>query len=292
MESTLLCSPSRDWLIVGSNGSIGSELTGALLSSIPGNDLLSAACRVHPHQAYPEHALALLRTRRGHRPLRLLFCGGKGGFSLTQENAARQHEVLRDFCHRLGQSEALEKFIFISSLGAHCSRLEGSYSHLIRSNEETVLGTFGNRSLVLRLPSIYGYNERSRRYHGLVGVMLRNMRIRRLTNIYARLETRRNYLSIHRLAPLLVRRHGAGGLLDRTGCLNIQATIGLSIFDVGTHFFRAIKQRPILKLARHSLLDEEHHYPVALAGAKFVVIDPIAEWVSLEWKRSVPLSPS
>jgi len=82
-----------------------------------------------------------------------------------------------------------------------------------------------------------GYSYRARRFHGLVGIMLRNLRVRRSTGIYARLETCCNYLSIHRLAPLLVRQSSCGGGLDQTGILNVQSTVGWSILDVSTHFF-------------------------------------------------------
>ncbi len=291
METTLLSASGHDWLVVGSDGAIGSELTTALLLSSP-TPGVSAVRKGHPHDSYRETVTDVLRARRDSgRPLRLLFCGGKGGFSLSKESAEKQHEAFDLFCRDIGSSFDLEKFVFISSLGARCSQLVSHYSSLIEDNEQTVQNVFHGRSLILRLPSMYGYSFRARRFHGLVGIMLRNLRIRRPTGIYARLETRRNYLSIHRLAPLLVRQSSRGGALDQTGILNVQSTVGLSILDVCTHFFRAIKQRPILKLVRHSQLDEEHHYPSKLTDAKLCVIDPIGEWVSLHWKRSAPLSP-
>jgi len=289
MESTLLSGPSRDWLIVGSNGAIGSELTKALLRSRCFDASLPPVVRVHSHDTYAETNFDLLNSRTSSRPLRLLFCAGKGGFSLPQQSAELQHDVFNAFCRRLVPSFHLEKFIYISSLGAHCSELRAPYSQLIAANEQTVCSIFKGSSLILRLPSMYGYNERSHRHHGLIGVILQNLRLRRPTGIYARLETRRNYLSIHRLAPLLVRRQGEGGFLDQNGFLNIQSSISLSIFDVCTHFFRAVKQRPVLKLMPHSLVDEEHHYANAIKGARFIVFDPIGEWVSMQWNRCSPL---
>jgi nucleoside-diphosphate-sugar epimerase len=166
------------------------------------------------------------------------------------------------------------------------------YSQLVRSNEETVLTNFGERSLILRLPSLYGYHERAQRFHGLIGVILHNLRIRCPTGIYARLETRRNYLSIRRVAALLVRNRPGAGLLDENGYLNIQSSINLSVFDICTSFFRAVRQRPILKLMQHSLVDAEHHYPSAVYGARVIVNDPIGEWVRWQWNRSVRLFPS
>ena len=291
METTLLSSSWRDWLVVGSNGAIGSELTKALFLECSRKSDCSLHRIQHSHGAYASIARKLVHRRgKVRRPLRLLFCGGKGGFSLSRESGEEQREAFRSFCEGLDHLDDLDKFIYVSSLGAHCSRIQSTYSSLIWENEQVVRSAFGRQSLILRFPSMYGYNQRERRYHGLVGVIFRNLRIRCPTRVYARLETRRNYLSIHRLAPLLVRDKAGGGLLDERGEVNIQSTMSLSVFDVCTHFFRAIKQRPTLKLVQHSALDEEHHYPSALAGAKFCINDPIGEWVSLHWKRSAPSS--
>jgi nucleoside-diphosphate-sugar epimerase len=279
-------------LVVGSNGAIGHALTRALVQSSFVEGGRPPEVIIHAHDAYAQASLDLLQFRSDARPLRLLYCGGRGGFSLGATSAEQQHQVFAEFCRRLPRSFGLEKFVLISSLGAQCSGMETPYSQLVRSNEEAVLTNFGEHSLILRLPSIYGYHDRAQRYHGVIGVILRNLRFRRQTGIYARLETRRNYLSIHRLAPLLVRERMGGGLVEGQGCLNIQSSISLSIFDVCTAFFRAVRQRPVLKLMQHSLVDEEHHYPSRLHGARVIVNDPIGEWVSWQWNRSAHLFPS
>ena len=93
------------------------------------------------------------------------------------------------------------------------------------------------------------------------------------------------------MAALLVRDRPGGALIEANGYLNIQSSINLSVFDVCSFFFRAVRQRPILKLMEHSLVDAEHHYPGAVHGARVIVNDPIGEWVSWQWNRSVHLSP-
>jgi nucleoside-diphosphate-sugar epimerase len=291
METTLLSGPGRDWLVVGSNGAVGSELTQALLRSSYIDGSRPVDVRVHPHHSYAEASLDLVLSRSSSHPLRFVFCAGKGGFSLAQASAEAQFQAFDKFCRLLAPSVDLDKFVFVSSLGAHCSLLGAPYSQLIRSNEETVLAYFGERSLILRLPSLYGYHDRAQRYHGLIGVILRNLKTRCPTGIYARLETRRNYLSVRRLATLLVRDRPDGALLEANGCLNVQSSVNLSVFDVCGSFFRAVKQRPILKLMDHSLVDAEHHCPGVVYGARVIVNDPIGEWVSWQWNRSVHLSP-
>lgn len=291
METALLSGHGRDWLVVGSNGAVGSELTMALLRSsyIDGSRALDV--RVHPRESYAEASLDLVQSRSSCHPLRLVFCAGKGGFSLAQDCAEQQYQAFDKFCRLLAPSVDLDKFVLVSSLGIHSSGIGVPYSQLVHSNEEAVLANFGERALILRLPSLYGYNDRAQRYHGLIGVILRNLKNRCSTGIYSRLETRRNYLSIRRLATLLVRDRPGGALLEANGRLNIQSYINLSVFDVCSSFFRTVKQRPVLKLMEHLLVDAEHHFPSVLPAAKVIVNDPICEWVSWQWKRSVHLSP-
>lgn len=291
METTLLPGPERDWLVLGSNGLVGSEVTRALVRSSYIDGSCPVDVRIHPRDSYAEASFDLVRSRSNYHPLRLVFCAGKGGFSLAKDSAEQQYEAFDKFCRLLAPSVGIEKFVLVSSLGAHCSRLGVPYSKLVCSNEEAVLANFGERALILRFPSLYGYHDRAQRYHGLIGVILQNLKLRRPTGIYARLETRRNYLSIRRLATLLVSDRPGGALLEANGCLNIESSINLSVFDVCNSFFRTVKQRPILKLIEHSLVDAEHHYPGAVHGARILINDPIGEWVSWQWYQSVQLSP-
>jgi hypothetical protein len=139
---------------------------------------------------------------------------------------------------------------------------------------------------------MYGYNFISKRYHGLVGAILKNLSQCRTTRIYARLETRRNYLSVGKLASSLFHVRPGGALIERSGCLNVQSSVSLSIFDVCHCFFQAIRRRPMLMLVRHAVVDAEHHFPSGLQGAKLMINDPVIEWIRWNWKKSVRLSQS
>ena len=290
METTLLLGPNYDWLVVGSNGAVGSELTRALMRSSYIDVRRPVDVLSHPLDSYAEITLDLALRRASSNPLRLLFCAGKGGFSLAQASAYQQYRRFEKFCRLLTPSIGLDKFIFVSSLGAHCSNIESSYSQLIRANEQITQANFGERALILRLPSLYGYNVRVQRYHGLIGVILRNLKNRSPTSIYSRLETRRNYLSIQRLATMLVSCRPGGSLLETYGSLNVQSSINLSVFDVCSAFFRAVKKRPILKLMHHSPVDAEHHCPNAVPGAKVIINDSISEWLIWHWNQCAHLS--
>ena len=62
METTLLQGPGHDWLVVGSNGAVGSELTRALLRSTYIDGSRPVDVRVHPRDSYAEARIDLLRS--------------------------------------------------------------------------------------------------------------------------------------------------------------------------------------------------------------------------------------
>jgi hypothetical protein len=287
MLSSYLQTATHDWLIVGSNGSIGSELThGLRCFGGPGQD---GPMDSHPHASedYVSACLLLAHRHASDRPLRVVFSGGKGGFSLSEESCYQQERAFSEFCQRIEQVARLDKLILISSLGAHCSKLASAYLRLVLFKEKCQLQHLGPKSLILRLPSMYGWNRHERRHHGLIGVLYRHLRLRRTTDIYARMETRRNYLCMNQLSPLLLRAGIEGSVLERSGVINIQAAINLSIVDVCGSFLRATRQRPSLRLMTPSQVDAEHHYPTLLDGDKLIVNDHLDAWIKSQWLQPV-----
>lgn len=143
METTLLSGPGHDWLVVGSNGAIGSKPVRALRRSSHIDRRRPWMCGFTATASYVKASLDLLPSRSGCNPLRLLFCAGKGGFSLADASAEKQYQAFDTFCRLLTRSVDLGKFVFVSSLGAQCSRTGAPYSQLICRNEESVLTSFG-----------------------------------------------------------------------------------------------------------------------------------------------------
>lgn len=283
MLSSFLHSQNRDWLVVGSNGSIGSEILHSLeLACAPEAAKPTLSCH-HSHNDYGQAADRLLQDHSRGQPLRIVFCGGRGGFSLSDVSADEQQKAFEDFCRGLRNQHSLEKVVLISSLGAHCSEISSAYRRLVFTKEENVMDHLPGRNLILRLPSMYGWNRGGRRHHGLIGVLLRHLRLRRSTDIYARMETRRNYLSMNQLGPLLLRAGMGGICLDRLGIVNIQATLNLSIFDICTSFFRTTHLRPTVRLMEPSRVDAENHYPTLLNDANMMIHDRLDAWIKWQW---------
>lgn len=292
MESTLLIGSRHDWLVVGSNGAIGSEMTQALRQSSQTNKMYAPKVEIHSRSKYSESVFRAIKARRNPRPLRLLFCAGKGGFSLSQNLADQQEKEFAEFYSKLTFLPSLEKMVYVSSLGAHCSRIKSPYSNLIKKNEKGLLSSLSSRSLIIRVPSVYGYNEYSKRYHGLIGILLSNLRTNSPTSIYSHFSTRRNYISIRHLAQKLVCEHLEKINHDEHGCLNVQAPASLSVLDVCSIITKITKRRPALRPMPASILDAEHHWPNAVSGAKIVISDSVKEWVHFQWHRTPRSCPS
>lgn len=290
MDSTLLRHDDHCWLVIGSNGLIGSEMASALSRCGRRASAMHQTTVTYRSGDYVNENLNLL-DRHGDQPLHIIFCAGKGGFSLSEKIAQLQHHHLQAFLQSVDRHyPSLRTMAIISSLGCACSGIASPYADLMRRNEEMVIGMFQQRSSILRLPSIYGYNNIKKIYGGLIGVMMRNLFTRKTTKIFAKLETRRNYLSAECVAGALCSGRQPF-LWSGQGIINIQAPMSLSVFDVCSAIFRAIKRRPLVNLVTCSPVDSESHYPSAVAGASMIVNDELNLWIRKEWIRFVQGSP-
>ena len=286
MESTLLLGRRHDWLVVGSNGAIGSEITQALRQSSQIKQIYASEVSTHSRTNYAKSVLSIIQERSHSRALRLIFCAGKGGFTLSQNLADQQEKEFAALYSSLIAMRSLEKMLYISSLGAHCSKIKSPYSSLIKRNEKGLLANLSIRSLIIRVPSLYGYNECSKSYHGLIGVLLSNLKTNSPTSIYSSLSTRRNYISARHLSRKLVSEHFEKIIHDSQDCINIQAPASLSVLDACSLITKITKRRPALKLMQASILDAEHHWPNIVSGAKVMVSDSIKEWIHFQWHRN------
>lgn len=287
MQSALFNSATSHWLVVGSNGLIGSDIATALHRS----SLLTASPPLLLNDYDPsQYVRANLEFLNGIplQGLRILFCAGRGGFSIGNEIAEHQIGQWQAFCQQLKDTRLpVEKIIFISSLGCACSELTCPYTHLVQAQEAFLLDTWNEQALIIRLPSMYGYNRSKMKYGGLIGVMMQNLKLRRSTSIYARMETRRNYLSSQRMASTLFADANLHHLC-RQGILNIQASLSMTIYDVCSMMFQATRKRPCITLQKQRVIDSESHFPSTLKDAKLVINDNLKSWIRQEWIKSVP----
>ena len=117
--------------IIGSNGLIGSWLEKELLREFKRETATQ-------QWQYTSRDYAQVNTRlieKCRRDSEVVFCGGAGGFSITQESYKQQDEQFEYFCRNIGAMDKTEHFTCISSLGAIVSSHESPYKSLIKSRE-------------------------------------------------------------------------------------------------------------------------------------------------------------
>jgi len=145
-------------------------------------------------------------------------------------------------------------------------------------------GEIRGRGIMKHFCAAIDYADLAHNRSGIL-VMHKNLRERRSTDIYARMETRRNYLSMNQLATHLLRPQAEGYCLDRSGIVNVQAAISLSVFELCRRFFKSVHLLPLVRLREPSPIDAEDHHPSRLPDAKLIINDQVEEWIKWQWMR-------
>jgi len=90
MRSSIVCAKDSKLLIIGSNGLIGRSVTQSISAQMPDSKVFDISyCR----RLYPQVNAKLIEGKEIDGA-QVIFCGGKGGFGLSEEEAELQ---LRDF---------------------------------------------------------------------------------------------------------------------------------------------------------------------------------------------------
>lgn len=293
MRSAIVIGNTCDWIIVGSSGFIGSHF----LHSLSGTDAGHDSCQPNVvslthHYSESADVLSSLVTRYSSgNQIRVIYCAGKGGFSLSAAHALEQAYDFQKFISNISVNVEISQFILISSLGAHCSNIESPYRTLVMQKEADTILYLPDRSLILRLPSMYGCSIASHSFHGLIGIMYRNILLRKPTTITSRLGTRRNYLSMNNLSANLRNHRTNSFILDRYGHLNIQASLELTIHEICSCFHSVLHYRPEVLLGGIRVIDAEDHYPSRLYDARITLNDNLPSWIQWQQTRCSLLFP-
>ena len=261
--------------IVGSNGLIGSWLEKELL-----REFKSEAVTQQWEYASRDYAEVNTRLIGGcRRGSEVVFCGGAGGFSITQESYKQQEEEFEYFCRGIEVIDKLEHFTCISSLGAIVSSHESPYKSLIQSRERIVRNTVKSGYTIVRMPSLYGYNRITGQARGLIAVLLADSLSNKTSSLFGRLDTSRNYLSSETsctsIARTIIRR--PKGLRRRT--LNLMASKNYTIRELCSEVTRAVQRVPIIRLLEGQSVDCESHYPRKADGPKVELFDDVHGWL-------------
>ena len=261
--------------IVGSNGLIGSWLEKELLREFKSEAVTQQW--EYASRDYAEANTGLIgRCRRGSE---VVFCGGAGGFSITEESYKQQEEEFECFCRGIEAIDKIKHVTCISSLGAIVSSHESPYKSLIQSRERIVKNTVKSGYTVVRVPSLYGYNRITGQARGLIAVLLADSLSNKTSSLFGRLDTSRNYLSSETsctsIARTIIRR--PKGLRRRT--LNLMASKNYTIRELCSEVTRAVQRVPIIRLLEGQSVDCESHYPRKADGPKVELFDDVHGWL-------------
>jgi hypothetical protein len=193
-------------------------------------------------------------------PLRIVFSGGRGGFSPRDASAFGQQQQIEHFCRLLNNENSLEAVNLNSSPGAHCYEIVSADNTLMRTKEQSLL-------MHLRpqpdsaVAQYVGWNRWGQRHLSLIGVRLRQLRLLRWTDIAARMKPCRNDLARNRLGPMLLRKGLDGRLLNRRDVINSAAKVNQSFLKFLLAFTAPTRLGPTTHLMKPSQVHAEHHDP-------------------------------
>jgi hypothetical protein len=210
----------------------------------------------------------------------LIFCGGSGGFSITQEACEQQIKEFHHFCNALTATDRKpEYFTCISSLGAMVSAHRSHYKTLIEEKEKKLRSTFQNNHTVIRLPSLYGYNRVSRRAKGLIAMLTENTVNNKMSSIYGRLDTSRNYLSAEFCCSAIAKVAMLKPIYAQKATIDLMATKNYTIRELCSELTRACQQVPIIRLLDGKAIDCESHFPRTADGVKLELFEDVHGWI-------------
>jgi len=261
--------------IIGSNGLIGSWLEKELLREFKSETATQ-------QWQYTSRNYAEVNTRlieRCRRDSEVVFCGGAGGFSITQESYKQQEEDFEYLCRGIGAIDKTKHFTCISSLGAIISSHESPYKSLIQSRERILRNTVKSGYTIVRMPSLYGYNRITGQARGLVAVLLADSLSNKASSLFGRLDTSRNYLCSETSCASIARTiiHRPRRLRERT--ISFMASKNYTIRELCSEVTRAVHRVPMIRLLEGQPVDCESHYPRKADGTKVELFDDVHRWL-------------
>ena len=275
MRTSCIEACQRKLFIIGSNGLIGSWLEKELLREFNGEAAIQQW--QYASRDYAEVNTKLMAKCKCNSEV--VFCGGAGGFSITQESYKQQEEDFEYFCQGIGAIDKTEHFTCISSLGAIVSSHKSHYKSLIQSRERILRSTAKSGYTVVRIPSLYGFNRITGQARGLIAVLLADSLNNKESSLFGRLDTSRNYLSSETscasIARTIIRRPKR--MQERT--INLMASKNYTIRELCSEVTRAVQRVPMFRLLEGQSVDCESHYPRKADGTKVELFDDVHGWL-------------
>lgn len=276
MRSTVVSSQNSKFLIVGSNGFIGSQLTSALRMKIRGTELRTAEYMYSSNDFVRANMHSL---ESDGNISSIVFCGGVGGFRLSAKSASLQESQYKHFIQECSKVSSIRHFYMLSSLGAAASRMPSAYKDLCMCKEQATASLRGAKGISIRLPSIYGYDPISGVYKGLPGAIAYGLARNKTISIYGELNTTRNYISVQSASEALLsiitssRKSAAARRL-----INVANRHNMSIHQILKTVSLSLRRTPQIQIVDTRVLDVESHDPSMVDGFIDYVYSDLNHW--------------
>lgn len=274
MESSVLQCNACKYLIVGSNGFIGNQLTHAIKKHAHRPQCIDYA---YVSEDFAHANLAILKSNPEIEVV--VFCGGVGGFGLCADSASRQGPQYEYFVHACSRLQSIKQFFLISSLGAAASRIASPYKRLCIYKENATASLMGRKGVTIRLPSIYGYDPIKGEDKGLPGAIVHGLVTNKTIRIYGKLSTSRNYISVEdaaRSMTLIITRKHQG--MAGENLINLASRYNLSIHQIISIICLSLKQIPRIQLVPTKQLDIESHDLTRVDGDVAYIYSDLYRW--------------
>lgn len=278
------------YIVTGSDGLIGSEITSAIKLSertqITDIKNFIAPKTKEKYKATLGEAINFLSSKSKSKKLILVLAHGHGGFQLDEKEATIQMHEFNEFMHNLSNLKEDRRLdvLNISSLGVHLSRVGSYYKDLIFYKEELISNYIGG--INIRLPSMWGFKGTNKIPRGLIAQMLWCTFHRQPAIIYGNLNTARRYIHISQIGDILIKQLQILRQSKRQD-INIESS---EIQDMSTIIstIRKVSKRGLsLSIVKSKEIFYENHTSRLPEGKVARVLVSVNEQIRSEWNKLI-----
>ena len=278
-------------IIVGSNGLIGNAIQMALSPAPLETDIKASFFDIERSGivAGIKHAILSCLNEKANStniPITVIYACGKGGFGISREVAKEQTEKVRQLINEIQElKQCKPRLIYISSLGAHLSKVNTNYKLMIDANEKLVTKFSG--SLIIRLPGIWGFKKPHKLPcpSGIIAHLLLSARTGKEANIYGDLSTTRPYLSASNTGKSIISLASKCHPLASRAIINLYSPFQYSIADIASTIKKSTSKRILYRLVAGQKVDRESHLLQALNGTTVTVLESFQTELKLAWMK-------
>jgi hypothetical protein len=296
MLVTYFSDGKQSWIIVGSNGFVGSAITNCLYKNISHELKISAAKNFCNYDEIDKIVLWIAEIVTTETVCQFVFAFGKGGFHLLERECLQLHQSFRQLIDDISAKLSSGRLVYVyylSSLGACLSRLDSPYKHLIAKNEEYLEFSKSINSVAFRLPSLWGFKQSDEscsqmKAYGILANLLLAAKNNTPATIFGGAYTTRLYMSIDTVAieivSYLIRDSTHLSLSNNSfEHISIAPVRSYSIAELILLVRRVTRKKLMIKFAEGIDIHVESHYISSINGSTFTALENIQIEVQRIW---------